>query len=153
MWETPGEIPAAGFSVQTRSYALNFEAPGMCSVLYSHTMELFKEVADKVFHSKTATAYQQSSFLKKLEASKAQLNQNYILKGFLTKTDAECFLGPAGPAHGTPSLGCKEVLELVVSYVYNTPEGMEAIGKAFMVKLLPHPLGVIIQVILLIPQF
>jgi hypothetical protein len=111
-------------------------------------MELFKEVADKVSHSKTATAYQKSCFLKSLEASKAQTNQSNILKGFLANTDAECFLGPA---EGTPSLGCKEVLELVVSYVYNTPEGFEAIGKAFMVKLLPHvhPLGVMILLIII----
>ena len=128
--------------MQTRPN-LTYAAPGICSVLYSHTMELFKEVADKVSHSKTATAYQKSRFLKQLEASKAQVNESNLLKGFLANTDAECLLGPAGPAQGTPSLGCKEVLELVVSYVYNTPEGFEAIGKAFTVKLLPHPLGVI----------
>ena len=48
---------------------------------------------------------------------------------FLAKTDAEQCLG-AGMDKQT--LGSQKVLELVISYLFDTPDGFEAIGKEYI---------------------
>ena len=105
-----------------------FEAPGLCSVLYSHQCELVKELSNNVLNS-TATEHEKNRCNKILEARKAEFGMPPTFLAFLANTDAEHCLG-AGKDKQT--LGSQKVLELVISSLFDTPDGFEAIGKEFM---------------------
>jgi hypothetical protein len=64
-----------------------------------------------------------------LEARKAEFGMPPTFLKFLANTDAEHCLG-AGKDKQT--LGSQKVLELVISFLFDTPDGFEAIGKEFM---------------------
>lgn len=123
-WET--DIPSRSVEIKTNHFA--FEAPGLCSVLYSHQCELIKELSNKVLIS-TATQQEKNRCHKILETRKKELGMPKTFLEFLANTDAEYCLG-AGKDKQT--LGSQKVLELVISFLFDTPDGFETIGKEFM---------------------
>ena len=125
-WEPEWEVCSVE-TLQLQNFS--FDAPGLASILYSHTVDYIKEVSNKNLNS-TATTYEKTRFQKQMDEKFAKMRKNLL--GFLAKTDAECILG-AGQDN-KPSLGSQKVLELVESYLYVTPEGFEAIGKELMVR-------------------
>jgi hypothetical protein len=97
-------------------------------MLYSFSADYMKDVSKKNMNS-TKSQNQKKSFEIQLDAKKATMRKSKL--NFLAGTDAEYILG-AGQDEQT--LGSEKVLELVESYLYNTPEGFEELGKEFMVK-------------------
>ena len=111
--------------IKTNHFA--FEAPGLCSVLYSHQCELIKELSNKVLIS-TVTQQEKDRCHKILKTRKMEFGMLKTFLEFLANTDVEYCLG-AGKDKQT--LGSQKVLELVISSLFDTPDGFEAIGKEF----------------------
>ena len=116
-------------SVKPPLQNFSFEGPGLESMLYSFSADYIKDITEKNMNS-TKTESQKKCFQVKLDAKKAEMRKNTLR--FLATTDADCILG-AGL--DKPTLGSQKVLELVESYLYNTPEGFEALGKELMVRI------------------
>jgi hypothetical protein len=113
--------------VETKTNQIvEFGAPGLCSVLYSFQCELVKELSNNLLNCR-ATEYEKNRTNKILVTRMAEFGRPFM--SFLAKTDAEQCLG-AGMDKQT--LGSQKVLELVISYLFDTSDGFEAIGKEYI---------------------